>query len=330
MGLQTEVVGKRRTQIMEEVPLPEVLEKLITLITSPRSVLEEEKTGEHPQAKPFESPPETESELAQIENLSEDEMITATQKCFTEIANQINQRHQTIDELFSDVAFTKVIDGEEVILINPGDFLKVLKEKLEVSLTSIEKAFLKKVLAVSEEDDSIKLQDFMQIMEDFGISIGEEDKVELDFNELDKVSVVLMLALTEYIVASKLPLYDLFSEIIYQQDVQIEDEKVQIDLINSEDFFNTLSKIGISMEEKEHENLRNFLCIDPEYPDKLMINKLKRTIEEFAVNEELRSYAQQCYQELVEEEQPEVGEGGDDEGRDIEDNEGEESNKTLQ
>jgi len=251
----------------------------------------------------------------EIKDMTEDEMVEVTQKCFMEIANQMNSKKETMETLFGEIAYTKSIENEEAILLNPKDFLKQIESKLGITFKPIEKTCLSKVLAMSETEDAIKLNDLAQILHDFGIKaegVESEDNEEMNFNELDKVSMVLMLALTEYIMSSKIPLYDLFADNIYQQDVQVEEEQLKVDMINSADFFETLTKIGISMEEKEHDNLKKFLCIDPEYMDKLMIKKLKRAIEEFAVNETIREMAQKCYQELVEEEGDQnEGEHGD-------------------
>jgi hypothetical protein len=240
--------------------------------------------------------------------VSEDEMIEIAQRCFFSIAEQMAKKQQTIHSVFQDVIFKKTIEGEEVELVTPLDFLSGLRQLGIEDLQTVNYTCLIKVLAVNEEEKHIRINDLVQILEDYGIveqdSVEERIAEELKFEDLDKVSIVLMLALTEYLIKAKVPLYELFRDVIFKQEIQVEGKQLRVDLIKSTDFFAVLQHIGINIEEKEHENLNAFLCLDPGHTDKLLVKKIKRAIEEFAMNEQLRAYAQQIYQELVEEEQP--------------------------
>ena len=122
--------------------------------------------------------------------------------------------------------------------------------------------------------------------------------------------MVLMLALTDYLLRTKMPLYELFSETIYKQVVKTKTRQKNIDLINASDFFDVLFKLGIKTDSSNHDNLMKFLCLDVNFVDKIYVKKLKKAIEEFAVNDELRVVAHKCYQELVQsdgdEDDPEI------------------------
>ncbi len=133
---------------------------------------------------------------------------------------------------------------------------------------------------------------------------GEEKKAPqtMDMSKLDEISMVLLLALTEYLIKANIPLYDLFGDTIYQQLVKTRTKQKNVEVINSRDFFEVLHRIGIQTEESEHENLKDFLCLDTHHKEKLSIKKLKKAIEEFAFNEELRKRAHQCYEALMAEE----------------------------
>lgn len=238
------------------------------------------------------------------EGVNEDQMIDLAQRCFYSIAGKMIEKKQNVLSLYQDAIFKKTIEQEEVELITPMDFINGLRKLGIEDLQTLDYTCLIKVLAINEEEKLIRVNDLVQILEDYGItdkdSIEQQFIDELKFEDLDKVSLVLMLALTEYLIRAKKPLYDLFGEVIFKQTVQIDNKQLQLDLINSADFFSTLKKIGINIEEKEHENLKIFLCLDSSYPDKLLVDKIKKSIEEFATNDELRTYAQQCYQELAE------------------------------
>jgi len=276
-----------------------------------------EKGVEKNQESQQEQPPEKVSEsqedkkVEELENMNEEQMIEIAQKCFSGIAEKMIEKGMNVTSLFKEQVYYKRIKDEEVELISPENFMAGLQKLGLTTLSESEKACLEKMLTADNNEKGFRVKDLIQILEDYGITESgrnkpaeeEEAAGEMKFEELDKVSMVLLLALTEYLMSAKVPLYELFGDNIYKQPVQVDDNELEIDIINSPDFFKVLHGIGIDTEEKEHENLKSFLCIDSSYLDKFSVDKLKSAIEEFAVNEELRSHAQQCYQELVEEEQ---------------------------
>ena len=138
---------------------------------------------------------------------------------------------------------------------------------------------------LTENEDLIKVEGLAQIMKE----ISEE---EIDIKKLDKISLVLLYGLAEYLVNSKVSLEKALKKYIYPQNVEVDGTEFIVDIIDSEDFFNVLKKLGI-MEEKEYKELKEFLCIAPEYEDKLVINKLKKAIEEVTNNQELRDMIHQ-------------------------------------
>ena len=278
--------------------------------------IEEVSKKEPAEDKPLESEKVEEKpspEDKKMEEMTEEQMIGIAQKCFSGIAEKMASQGLTVTSLFKDQVYHKSIESEDVSLLSPENFMKGLKKLGLEEFTSAERGCLEKMLAADDTEKGFRVKDLVQILEDYGITeSGKEDKEqddeavkEMQFEDLDNISMVLLLALTEYLVSAKTPLYDLFGNVIYKQPVQVDDKELEVDIINSPDFFEVLHGIGIDTEEKEHDNLKTFLCIDPSYSDKFSVDKLKAAIEEFAVNEELRAHAQQCYQELVEEEQVE-------------------------
>lgn len=242
-----------------------------------------------------------------MQEITEEQMMEIAQRCFEKIAKLMKEKNITLNSLYGSKLEKKVIENKEVEVISPEVFLSGLKKLGIQNVENIDYTCLTKMLAMNDEETFIKLSDLSKILKDFGITKEgtetEEEEISLNYTDLDKVSVVILLALTEYLVNSNIPLYELFGETIYKQAAQIDNKEIQLDLINSPDFFSTLKNIGINTENNEHENLKSFLCLDPAYPDKISVAKLKKSIEEFAVNEELKKYAQQCYHELVEDNQ---------------------------
>lgn len=74
-------------------------------------------------------------------------------------------------------------DGQVLELLSPRGFLEGVKDSGFDDVTEMEAACLMKVLAKPELDNSVILNEFVLIMENFGIpAIGlEEDEYENDF-----------------------------------------------------------------------------------------------------------------------------------------------------
>ena len=258
--------------------------------------------------KSSEKKPEEEDE---IENLSEEEILGLVQKCFTEIAEKMAAKGLTPESLFKEGVYTKEIDGEKIKLIPPKEFTKAIRKIGVREFKPLEQAYLDKMLAANESEEGFRLNDLLQILKDYENDEGgnhpdnnsekDEESKDLNIDELDKISMVLLLALSEYSTNSKNTLEELFENVLYKQPVQIDDEELEIDILNSSGFFKTINDLGIETEENQHDNLKNFLCIDQSYPDKFSLDKLKMAIEEFKTNDKLRERVNQYYREFVDE-----------------------------
>lgn len=271
---------------------------------SPTSTVLRETT-EPPQESAKPVGPNSKVDNKDREDVDEEKMIEIAQKCFMQIADQINKKGLTLAVLYEGKVFEQEIDGEEVSLLTPEDFVDGLRRVGVEGLQTIEYACLIKVLAVNDEEKYIRFSDLEQILQDYGVDadVGETaqgagNKRRLNFEGLDNISMIIMLALTEYLIKEKISLYEMFGPKIYKQVVQTKTTKRTVELISSKDFFEMLQQVGVKIEEGEHENLKDFLCIDAGYRDKFAVNKLKKTVEEFAFNDELRARAQKYYQEL--------------------------------
>jgi len=269
---------------------------------------EEEEKSEHKEEEL------KEQEAEENADINEDQMIEIAQNSFHIIAEQMLQQKMTIKSLYAKTVKSQVINGEQIEVLSAEDFINGIRALGINDIKTLEYACLIKVLSINDDQKLIKVSDLAQILADYGIQEKEGGSPEvphkeakkrgpqLKYEELDQISMVLMLALTEYLIKAKMPLYDLFADVIYQQVVKTKSKQKTVELINSSDFFEVLCKIGIKMEESEHENLKKFLCVDPHYVDRIYVKKLKTAIEEFAFNEELRGIAQNCYKSLIEEE----------------------------
>lgn len=268
------VKGSNARRLVEEKPLAEVLKGLSALFSD----VAQDKSPD--------------SNEVEEESFTEEQVIQTFQNCYHKIKEQLELKQVSIADLFDKDTFHKEVDGVEQTVLRTSDFFKILKERLSLEFDEVERVCLTKIMSAGDESDIIKYEMVQQIA---------SEEAELDFKELDNISLVMLFALSEFMKSHNNSVEEVFADYIYQQDVEIDNEQATVDLINSEDFFKVLEKVGIMVEESEHNSLNAFLCIDPEFPDKFLVNKLKQALEEFKLNEELRAKVFKYYQEMVEE-----------------------------
>lgn len=263
-----------------------------------------------PKKKKKQAPPKkVQEEQQECANLNDDEMIEVAQGSFYKIACLLAKAKTTIPKLYENVIVKKVIEGEEQDVITSEDFINGIKSLGKEEFQSIEYVCLIKVLAISEEDKIIRVADLLQIISDYKMT-GEEAGSEkpktkgnernlLNFEILDEVSMILMLALAEFILKEQIPLLDLFESVVFKKTIKKNSRQKEVELIKSSDFFEVLSQVGIKTEENEHENLKQFLCLNSKENDLIWVKKLTLAVQEFSFNEELREIAHKCYEAFV-------------------------------
>ena len=240
-----------------------------------------------------------------VENMELEQMVNVVQKCFAEVAEGILVKRLKVEDIFKDKVIIKQIEGEEVQMISPENFISTIQNLGIKEFTTLEKNCLKKALSQDDTEEDFRLEELAKILDDFTDQrLGSSLVKELNFDKLDKVSMVLLLALTEYLFVSKISLYELFGKVIRKELVDLDDFKAEISVISSTDFFDVLNRIQIETEENEDNNLKDIIAVDSRYPNKFSLDKLKAVIEEFATNSELRDRARECYLELLNEKEP--------------------------
>jgi len=244
------------------------------------------------------------NETEEAEVMNEDQNLAILEKLLKEIAGKLKMKKMTLEEVLKGRTHKKMIEGEEIDLITHKDFAEAM-ELLELKdYRTKERRCLERLLRPDDVADSFKVKDLVLILDDFIAPKDPNDlSKEMKFNELNKISMVLLLALSEYLFNEKMNPNELFKESVYKQLIQIDEEEFQLDVINSPDFFETISKVGIETNEADHDNLKAFLAIDLNYTTKLSLDKIKAAIKEFNSNEELRNKAHRYYEELLKDNQ---------------------------
>ena len=242
-----------------------------------------------------------------VANMDEEEMLNLAQKCFISIANKLKEKNLYFYKFFNKKVKPIDSEGETFDIISPSDFIQGLKELKVDSFSENELKCIIKVLAMDESEKYLKVQDIVQILEDYGIKdpVDEEKRkansiYDVNFDNVDKVTLVLLLALTEYLIKAKVPLYSLMQSKI--NVIKDKSNGKEVEIIKTKDFYNILNEIGINIDDSEHDNLNSFLALNSSDISTLSMIKLKKAIEEIATNEELNSLARNCYAELVGEE----------------------------
>ena len=235
----------------------------------------------------------------------EEKLIEMAQSLFVKIAKKILAKGISLPDIYGPKLTREICNGEEVTILPSEDFIQGLEQIGLENLKPIEYSCLIKVLALNDEEQYIKFDYLIEILSEYGIDLKAEPKnapeSPLNLNGLDNISIIIMLAISEYVNKTRLSLQKIFGEKIYTQEIQTELGNETVEILNSDDFFDLLEEIGVGMEDKHHENLQNFLCIDTEYKDKFMVAKIERIIGEFNTNEKLKQRALECYNEMANE-----------------------------
>ena len=232
-----------------------------------------------------------------IEGLSEEELLEIGQKCFETIAQTFLDNKMTITRFFEPNKIqTKQINGIKYKVVKFKDFVNGLKKLKVKEFSELELECIMKIIGLNEDLNYLKLSDLAKILEDYNIQESKMGSIyELNFKELDEISLVILFALTELIKQEKIE----FNKLVKDKIETIDDPQLgNILAISSKNFFTFLETIGIKLEEDTHENLVNFLSISPQNKEYLTLEKIKLSIDEFLINNELNQKALKYYSKL--------------------------------
>jgi len=117
----------------------------------------------------------------------EERMLDIAEQCFMRIADLLHIIQKTVRAVFLRYSQPENFkDGSVLELMSPRGFLEGIKDLGFDDITELEAACLMKVLAKPELENAIILNEFVLIMENFGIPpIVEEDEAENDYAATD-------------------------------------------------------------------------------------------------------------------------------------------------
>lgn len=113
----------------------------------------------------------------------EERMLDIAEQCFMRIADLLHMHQRTVKQAFLKYAQPEQFkDGSVLELISPRSFLDGVKDIGFEDVTELEAACLMKVLAKPELENSVILNEFVLIMENFGIpTLSDEEEYENDY-----------------------------------------------------------------------------------------------------------------------------------------------------
>lgn len=105
-------------------------------------------------------------------------------------------------------------------------------------------------------------------------------------SKLDQKSVKIMVMLMVELLQTNKTTQEFFHEVAFEQNVKTKTKHFTMTFIKSEDFFRVLAEKGIRSKDKEHPNLREFLQLNAENPNLLLLKNIRKTLEQMSENEE--------------------------------------------
>lgn len=115
--------------------------------------------------------------------MEEEEMLDIAEHCFIRVAEMLLERNKSARAVFTKYSVPEQFpDGTILELMSPIAFLEGVKEAGMEDLSEMEAACLLRVLAKPELENAIILNEFIMIMENFGVMDNyEEDDDEDDY-----------------------------------------------------------------------------------------------------------------------------------------------------
>ncbi len=123
-------------------------------------------------------------------SIDEEHMLDVAEAIFIKIADLIIAKEKTIRGIFNKYSVPEIFPDSTVLeLLSPGGFLEGIKEVGIDDLQDFEIACLMRVLAKPELDNAVILNEFVMIMENFGVIESMDDEDNDDYIPDTELSV---------------------------------------------------------------------------------------------------------------------------------------------
>lgn len=110
-------------------------------------------------------------------SVDEEHMLDVAEAIFMKMADLINEKGRSVRGIFTKFSVPEVFPDRTVLeLLSPRGFIEGIKEAGIDDLQEFEVACLMRVLSKPELDNSVILNEFVMIMENFGVMDNEEEE----------------------------------------------------------------------------------------------------------------------------------------------------------
>ena len=214
------------------------------------------------------------------------------------IKSCLNETNQTIRNLIKDKTLMAKDDDEdnEYPIIMNNEFITIIQNAFNDKLSSKQIEELEKILKESSNpnDNYVSVSDLLGIFQELSESEtserNEDDEIIEGLNNFDEDTAEFVRELVNYIDENKTSIKELVKNDISQQTVTLGSEKMVIDVIDSDKFYEYLKEIKVT--EEIYNNFKSLLIVNPDHPNILSIKKIEVTLNyaKFAENNENGSF----------------------------------------
>lgn len=266
--------------------------------------------------------PDVETEKSKDQHDSQDEdaeiddeqMITIAENCLIRIAEELLSKDMTVRQLFEGEILAEEIEGQKIELLFPTSFLDGIQKLGITDFSDLENAWLMNVLAKPQLENTILLDELIDIMENLGIPDGEGGQVQqdlgaqesvepdqeaskptesgkqkkkgVDLNGLSDDSKNLLLNFVIFLESESMTAANFFQEVKYEQMIKTKKNKQSsVDIVPADDFFRLMEEnyeivSDVNLTEEVKKELQEILWLDANYKELLFMKKIDKALNE--------------------------------------------------
>lgn len=244
------------------------------------------------------------------EEIDDEQMISIAENCLIRIAEELLDKKLTIRQLFKGDIIEEEIEGEKIELLFPTSFLDGIQRLGITEFSDLENAWLMNVLAKPQLENTILLDELIDIMENLGIPEGElspqtnkaadafkanpepaqqqnkqQKKKGLNLEDLSDDAKTLLLNFVIYLEQESMTAANFFESVKYEQMVKTKKKQSSVDIVPAEDFFRLIEDTyeivaDVNLTEDVKGELQDLLWLEANYKDLLFLKKIEKALKE--------------------------------------------------
>jgi len=243
------------------------------------------------------------------EEIDDEQMISIAENCLIRIAEELLNKNITVRNLFQGEIIEEEIEGEKIELLFPTSFLDGIQKLGITDFSDLENACLMNVLAKPQLENTILLDELIDIMENLGIPENEGDspqaqqdtennespeaaqnddkpkKKGFDVTGLSEDALTLLLNFLMYLEQESMTTSNFFESVKYEQQVKTKKKQSTVDIVPADDFFRLLEETNeiladVDLTDGVKLELQELLWLEANYKDLLFLKKIDKALKE--------------------------------------------------